>query len=524
MQLLLIALSTLISEDLTCIAAGVLVAQRRLGFAQASMACLAGIFAGDVLLFLAGRFIGARALRWRLVTKFLSPQLVERGADWLQRRGLAVVILSRFTPGLRLPTYFAAGMLPTRFAAFASYFLIAAAVWTPLLVGATALFGEGFLSSLFAHHTEGLLAFVIVFATIAAAHQLVKPLLSHRGRRRARGFLMRKIRWEFWPMWAAYLPVVPYLLYLAVRHRSLTLFTAANPGIASGGFVGESKSRILRHLEDFAPSFALIPAGQTIAAPEFPVVLKPDVGERGSGVAVIRSGAEFDAYLRNAQTDTILQQYAGGLEFGVFYYRRPSESHGRVFSITQKVFPTVTGDGKRTLLDLILDDSRAVSMASAYERVSKRDLDDVPADGEEIQLVEIGSHCRGAVFLNGMHLLTPALESTIDQISQSHPGFYFGRFDIRTPSAEAFARGEGLSVIELNGVSAEATHIYDPSVSLYEAYRVLFEQWRLAFEIGAENRALGFAPMALSEFVTLVSGRSWGLIRILTPPKVIETP
>jgi hypothetical protein len=51
----------------------------------------------------------------------------------------------------------------------------------------------------------------------------------------------------------------------------------------------------------------------------------------------------------------------------------------------------------------------------------------------------------------------------------------------------------GFTVLELNNVTSEATHIYDPGIGLFEAYRVLFEQWRLAFEIGAENFRRGAA-------------------------------
>lgn len=64
--------------------------------------------------------------------------------------------------------------------------------------------------------------------------------------------------------------------------------------------------------------------------------------------------------------DTIIQEYIPGCEFGVFYYRRPDEQHGRIFSITEKRFPEVIGDGARNLERLILDDERAVCMALFY--------------------------------------------------------------------------------------------------------------------------------------------------------------
>jgi hypothetical protein len=94
----------------------------------------------------------------------------------------------------------------------------------------------------------------------------------------------------------------------------------------------------------------------------------------------------------------------------------------------------------------------------------------------------------------------------VDAVARRFSGFYFGRFDVRSESVEQLQRG-WFAVLELNGVSAEATHIYDPSVSLLEAYRALFRQWRVAFEIGVQNRQLGYRPMSLRGFVALLCNR-----------------
>jgi hypothetical protein len=470
-----------------------------------------------------GRLVGARALQWPALAKFLPKDGVARATVWLQKRGLIVVLLSRFTPGLRLPTYFAAGLLPTPAGAFAGHFLLAAAIWTPILVGATTLLGEEALRKIFAQTSQSLIAFLSIFAVAVLALHVLKPLFDHATRRSIAGWWMRTVRWEFWPPWLAYLPLLPYLAFLMIRYRSATLFTSANPGIASGGFAGESKSEILSNLQEagsptaeFSVIAPHLPLSERLHAArqfmsgrglDFPVVLKPDLGERGSGVAVVRSEAELETYLQAAECHTIIQRYVAGAEFGVFYYRHPDEDAGRIFSITDKRFPYVTGDGATTLRDLILNDSRAVCLADVYEKSAKRPPGSVPAPGERVPLVELGSHCRGAVFLDGMHLKTPAMEQAIDRISQSYPGFFFGRFDIRTPSMDLFQRGECFYVIELNGVSAEATHIYDPSVSLIAAYRVLYQQWKIAFEIGAANRARGFKPLSLAELMALIA--SW---------------
>jgi hypothetical protein len=381
----------------------------------------------------------------------------------------------------------------------------------------------------------------VVFAVLLAfgfiARKIVELMMNYRSRRTLVGFLKRKVRWEFWPPWAAYIPLVPYIVWLALRHRSLTLFTAANPGMPSGGFVGESKSQILDHLsraDEAVAAYSIIPGAlQAYArvqkAHEFldqhglalPVVLKPDVGERGSGVAVIRSEGELEAYLQTAEEDTIIQRYVDGVEFGIFYYRYPGEAEGRIFSITEKRFPQVVGDGNRSVAQLILQDKRAVCLANVYLSRSRRPVDEVPMAGELIRLVEIGSHCRGAVFLNGSHLKTSMLEKAIDGISQRHPGFYFGRYDVRTPSIQALQDGF-FRVIELNGVSAEATHIYDPAISVLGAYRVLFRQWRLAFEIGAANRDHGVRPMPSFALAKLISQRL--LRKKPAPPRLANEP
>jgi membrane protein DedA with SNARE-associated domain len=494
-QLVLIALATFASEDLTCIATGGLIAAGKIGFLPGTLACLAGIYFGDLLLYLAGRLAGRPVVRWRPFRRVLTDEKLDRASAWLAERGASVVILSRFTPGLRLPTYVAAGLLKTRFWTFALHFLLAAAIWTPILVGSVALLGSRVPRT------------VLLGPALVVAAQSV----SWQRCRRIVGWIRRKLQWEFWPMWMAYLPLVPYLIYLACKHRSLTLFTAANPGIPSGGLVGESKSAILSQLTR-VPRFEPIPAcltlQQRIAVARqlgsFPVVLKPDVGERGTGVAIARSESEIRRYFEESHADTIAQEYVGGLEFGVFYYRHPDEASGHIFSITRKLFPEIMGDGRSTLEDLVLRDERAVCMSHAYLAGGGYR---VPAPGERVRLVELGSHCRGAIFLNGSHLETPDLLAAIDEVAQSHPGFYLGRFDLRSASEVDFRAGR-FQVLELNGVSAEPTHIYDPSVSLLDAYRAMFRQWRMAYEIGAANRNRGAAPMSFRELMALVKQRA----------------
>lgn len=504
----LLALATLVSEDLACIAAGMLVAQGRMGFLAATLACFSGIVGGDLLLYAAGRFLGrpwlARApLKW-----WVRPEAVERGERWFRRKGAGIVLASRFMPGTRLATYVAAGVLKAGFVRFSLWFALAAALWTPLLVGFAAWAGQRAFDRLGEAKSLALGAVSALALLLLLAVRLLVPLFSWHGRRRLYGSLQRKLRWEFWPPWAFYPPVLVYVLWLALKHRSLTLFTASNPGMPASGFIGESKGDILDRLAPAAVArYRRLPAGLTAeerlaAAHAFlaeeglslPLVVKPDAGQRGLGVCVVRSDEELDRALSAAAGPCLVQEYIAGAEFGVFYVRLPGEERGRVFSITHKILPQVVGDGRRTIEELILADDRAVCAAGSYfERLGARTAD-VAAAGEVVRLTDLGTHCRGAIFLDGGHLKSPELETAIEVVSRSFEGFFFGRYDLRVPSAEALLRGEGIKVLELNGVTSEATHIYDPKLGLFAAYRILFEQWRLAFEIGRQNRERGVEP------------------------------
>ena len=121
-----------------------------------------------------------------------------------------------------------------------------------------------------------------------------------------------------------------------------------------------------------------------------------------------------------------------------------------------------------------------------------------------MELVDVGSHSGGTICRDGGRHETPDLKAAVELVSHSFEGFYFGRIDLRASSLEALRRGRGLKVLEVNGVTSEATHIYDPAVSVFEAYRVLFEQWRLAFEIGAANLERGIEPLGLGELLALI--------------------
>lgn len=520
---LIIALATFVSEDLTCLTAGALAGQGQISLGLAIAACAVGIFVGDMLLYFAGRFFGRRAVSRAPVRWFVSENSLARGAAWLNRNGLNAVFLSRLTPGLRLPVYFAAGMLKTNFLRFASFFAIAAFIWTPILVGATAWASGGMMGTMNMPMFSRNFWFGL-FGIVITAFVILNVLLrvaTWRGRRMLAGTWLRWTRWEFWSLRTFYLPIIVYIGWLALKFRSLSVFADANPAIEAGGFVGEPKAEIYEGLrgsvaaEKHLLRYVFIPAeigkSEKLKLAEnflcdndlsFPVAFKPNAGERGAGVFLVKSKEELKSRIEASQTDIILQEFAAGAEFGVFYYRYPNEETGKIYAITEKVFPTVMGDGAANLETLILRDKRAVALAEAYFERNADRLDLVPRKGETVSIIDIGTHSKGAIFLDGGYLKTEKLEAEIDRVCRGYDKFYFGRFDLRAASKEAFQAGE-FKIIELNGVTSEATSIYDPKNSLLDAYRILFRQWRIAFEIGAQNRAAGAPPTSVWKLARL---------------------
>ena len=514
-MVVLLMVAMLTSEDLTCIGAGLLVWKGVLGFFPAVLGCFLGLLVGDAGLYLIGRWFGRPAFRVAPLRWFVSEEAIGRQAERFRDSMFGLIFTSRFLPGARVPVYVAAGVLKSGLLRFMVYLAVAALVWAPLLVGLSALMGETFLRWFGDNKSAALwgVAGIVLFLWLLV-HKVL-PLASWRGRRLALSTWRRQTRWEFWPRWKFYVPMLPLMAWLMFRTRSVSVQLLANPGMDNGGAVLERKQDIYAALEESEalPPWTLLPvesplaerlaALEEFAAAHGQVVLKPDIGCRGSGVTMAADIGEARTAVEAATEDLILQPRLPGLEFGVFHERAPGAAKGRVTSVTAKELTRVTGDGRSNLETLILRDDRAVCMAPYFLKSLAGRLDEVPAAGEQIALGQLGTHCRGAVFLDANHLRSPELDAAMDRIAGCHDGFHIGRFDLRAPSGEALRAGEGLRIIELNGITAEPTHMYDPKHSVWYGWRTMAGVWRRVFEFGQANRDRGHECIGL-----------WGIVRL----------
>ncbi len=325
-----------------------------------------------------------------------------------------------------------------------------------------------------------------------------------------RRFRIRWVNWEYWPFWAVYLPVMIYWLYLSIRARSFGFFAAADPGIEYGGMRGESKYLILKELPDrFKPITIFIPFGKDstfvekeieAAGLSFPIIAKPDIGERGLMVKKLDNKEELEAYHAKIPVNYLIQEYVNSdLEYALLHYRYPDADKGEITSVTRKGFFNIQGDGVSTVREILTRIDRYFLQLPKMEKELPELLDTIPRKGEEIKMGVIGNHCLGTEFINDNHIIDQRLTEVFDEIEKSLEGVYFARYDLRCTSLEDMKNGMGIYIVEINGTGAEPAHVYGQGISMSERYRVLFKHWRIIFDIARQNRKKGVPYMSLKQ-------------------------
>jgi len=325
-------------------------------------------------------------------------------------------------------------------------------------------------------------------------------------------FLHKLFHWEYWPVWTVYWPVFIYWVILSIRERSLFFFMATNPGMENGGLFGVSKMSINDKLPSaYLPVMRLLYPDHTEAEVkawlaenglQYPLFLKPDVGERGLEVTRIEHYADIRRWFSAHPVMAILQEaIIRPVEVGLLYYRIPGETKGYISSFMLREMLTMTGDGVHTLAQLIEASPRARLQKERMQKKFTALWDNILPEGEQIILEHVGNHNRGTTFININHLICDQLLQVFDNLSHQvkDGGIYFGRYDIKCDSIEDLIEGKNFTIIELNGVASEPAHIYDPDFKLLEAYKVVLRQWKVIHTISRKNHQLGIAYLPVKE-------------------------
>lgn len=329
----------------------------------------------------------------------------------------------------------------------------------------------------------------------------------------AAGTTSRVGRLERLPKWLNLLPIVAQWAWLSLKYRSITLPSCCNPAITTGGMVGEGKleylasmgSRALRAtaittfaVADGVESAAGVEAAMQRAGLRYPIVVKPDLGWCGFGVRRIDDGPALQAYLGGFPHGErlVVQPWLDETgEAGLFYMRRPGERRGQIIGMLLRHFPRVTGNGVSTVAQLIAADPRASRLGADGASEACCDTADVPAPGQVVRIAVVASTRVGGMYEDGSALVTPALARALDAICHDMTDFHVGRFDVKFDSLAALRAGTGFRIIEVNGAGSEAVHAWDPSLTLRQAYRIIFDKQRRLFAIGDAMRRRGHRPV-----------------------------
>jgi hypothetical protein len=311
-------------------------------------------------------------------------------------------------------------------------------------------------------------------------------------------FFIRLFNWEYWPFHVVYGPIYIYFIGLCLRSRSFFFFNTSNPAIKNGGFMMESKKEIYDLIpKEYYPPTIFFRSGTHAGAVlttvrqqnfNYPLVGKPDIGQKGISVKKLENENELLEYATGSRVDFLVQEFIQfKKEAGIFYYRYPNSERGVVSGIVRKEFLSVTGDGSRTVEELLNNDKRYVLQLPVLKKTDPDKMQRILKNGEELLLVPYGNHVRGAKFIDDSHLIDEELVNTIDAVCKKINGFYYGRLDIRFNTWEELKQGKKFSIIELNGAGSEPTHIYDPKHSIFFAWKEIIRHWNILWHISRMN-------------------------------------
>ena len=239
---------------------------------------------------------------------------------------------------------------------------------------------------------------------------------------------------------------------------------------------------------------------QFVESHQYPVILKSNLGSVGKGIVKLESDADVEKHTPRLLGDFIVQKYTQNpYECGVFFVRLGGKP--MITGINKKHFPSITGNGVDSIDTLARNHYRYTSHWNSF--LQDFDTSEVLAAGQEKQLSFIGSHTLGCKFTDDSHLNTPKLEAAIFDFFESQPGFNFGRVDVKCADEEAFRRGEFV-VIEVNGVASLPTHMFDPKLSVWQAYRIFFEHAVYLAKAANDHRDKDMDLMSYREVITKV--------------------
>jgi len=267
-------------------------------------------------------------------------------------------------------------------------------------------------------------------------------------------------------------------LKIIIQTRSISFFSALNPAIAMGGFLDDKKTDIYKiipasylpltkQVNDLKSALALMKSGDF----EYPIIIKPDIGLKGIGVAKISSPKLMEQYFSaHKQKDSFVE------------------------------YPFVVGDGNKTLLELInLNKNPFLKKAWITNSFNDR-LNEILDINKKLIIDPIGNYSRGAKFYSRQDQISQEFIESANDLFKEIEGIDFCRIDLKTKNLEALQKGK-YKIIELNGAKSEPLHIYDPDLTWSQIVNDIKQHWKIINSIVKQRVALKYVfPNVSSTF------------------------
>lgn len=329
---------------------------------------------------------------------------------------------------------------------------------------------------------------------------------------------MRKTTWirlfhyEFWPFWVFYIPAYFYYFFLAIKSRKWVYFSVLNPCMNFGGAFLSSKNKALQNIpKEWVPKtllvnpeedFSRIKKGLQKEKIKFPLIVKPDMGERGKGVEIIPELSDLENHIAGLPKEPyLIQEYIEyPLELGILFYW-DLEGKPQISSIGSKSFCHVIGNGKDPFKALVKKNPRLATRIPLLEKRFKKEWETILPKDKYLLIEPIGNHNRGTTFLDGRNYYSKELLDWTANCARQIPGFDYGRFDIKIKDKNAFKRKKNIKIMEVNGVNSEPIHIYDPNYSIWNAYRDIFFQMKIIFDLSQKRLKKEYPTQSLFAFL-----------------------
>lgn len=179
-SLLLAGFNLPISEDVLIVMSALIAHEDHSLLIPNYVGLYAGIYASDIISYWMGRLLGSGVLKFKLITKSLTPKRVEYLSKKLEKHGFLTFVVTRFIPfGMRNVLFMTSGFTKLSFAKFLLFDGIAAIISSMTLYSLVLFIGE---SAKEGFKIAGIILFILLWGALTVF--IIKKVMDHKKKKK----------------------------------------------------------------------------------------------------------------------------------------------------------------------------------------------------------------------------------------------------------------------------------------------------------------------------------------------------